>query len=396
MLGARRFVLAVFTLLGLAFVASTAVLAWEFADAGWLDFAAMDSHLFVFFPTLGLLALVAFYWPASVLVDLYWQGHVKHGRARFTIGTLVVVLAALGLANLILSAKTRSLWEIAPAVLAADTGEGCGQKEAVCQRMPLRKALTNLRQASQSRYGLDGLTRDCQPDESDPLVETAKPGEVRRFCFASTPLSAQPKLQSDTECCRSQARLQRTKNTLYDDAANRSLTGKVHAALLPFKTFFLLVLLVISILLAWRHRKVEEVYGKQLGKVEIGLFVGSIAVLFFPLMSQAFVQASEALFGAAGKGVFSTMVPFLSFAFMVWALLIALFFYRRKGQNETFLTVGRLGGLLASNVGIIKYNMVVTAFVWALGSGASVLGLAMLAAATLVAILATLLALSRS
>lgn len=396
MLGARLFVLAVFTVLALSFVATTGVLAWEFADTGWLDFAAMDSHLFVFFPTLGLLALVAFYWPASVLVDLYWQGHVKNGRARFTIGTLVVVLAALALSSLILSGKTRSMWEIAPAVLAADTGEGCGQKEGVCQRMPLRTALSNLRRASQSRYGLDGLTRGCKPNESDPLVEAARPDEVRRFCFASTPLSTQPRLQTDSECCRAQARLQRAENALYDDAGNHSLTGKAHAALLPFKTFFLLVLLVISILLAWRHRKVEEVYGRQLGKIEIGLFVGSIAVLFFPLMSQAFVQASEALFGAGGKGVFSIMVPFLSFAFMVWALLIALFFYRRKGQNETFLTVGRLGGLLASNVGIIKYNVVVTGFVWALGSGATVIGLATLAAATVVAILATLLALSRA
>lgn len=395
MLGAKLFVLAVFAVLGLSFMATTAVLAWEFGDAGWLDLAAMDSHLFIFFPTLGVLALVAFFWPASVLVDLYWSGHVKYGRARFTIGTLVVAVASLLLANLILSSKSRSLWEIAPTALAADTGEGCGQHDGICLRMPLLKALANFRQASQSRYGLDGLAHDCRRDDGDPLVEAARPGEVRRFCFASTPLTGQPKLQSDAECCKAQTRLTRAMNALYDDEANRSQTSRVHAALLPFKAFFLLVLLVISILLAWRHRKVEEVYAKELGKIEIGLFVGSIAVLFFPLMSQAFVQATEALFGSGAKGVFTAMVPYLSFAFMVWALLIALFFYRRKGQNETFLTVGRLGGLLASNVGIIKYNVVVTAFVWALGVGASGLSFALLAAVTVVAILATLLAFSR-
>lgn len=395
MLGARLFVLAVFSVLGLSFLATTGVLAWEFRDHGWLDIAAMDSHLFVFFPTLGILALVAFFVPSCVLVDLYWKGHVPHGRLRFAIGTLAVAAVSVLLAHLILSSKSRSLWEIAPAMLAADKGEGCGGRDGFCQRMPLRAALTNLRTASQSRYGLQGLAHDCRHEVTDPLVEASRAGEARRFCFASTPLTAQPRLQSQAECCRAEARIIKAVGAMYADPASRSLTSKVQALLLPLKVFFLLVLLVISILLAIRHTRVEELYARHLGKLEVGLFVGSIAVLFFPLMSQAFVQSSEALFGAEGRGVFSEMVPFLSFVFMVWALLIALFFYRRDAKNQSFLTVGRLGGLFASNVGMIKYNLVISFFVWAFGVGASVLGLAGLVVATVLAIPATLLMMAR-
>lgn len=396
MRGARLFVLAVFSLLGLSFVATTAVLVWEFRDQGWLDFATMDSHLFIFFPTLGILALVAFFVPSSVLVDLYWQGHVRHGRLRFTVGGIAVALFSVVVAHYILSARSRSMWEVAPSVLAADKGEGCAGRDAFCLRMPIRTALSNLRRASKDRYGLQGLTHECRHDDADPLVEGLKPGDGRRFCFASTPLTNQPRLQSDADCCKAQARFTRTLVDLHDVPGQRSLTGYVHAFLLPFKVFFLLVLLVISILLAIRHTRVEQLYDSQLGKIEIGLFVGSIAALFFPLMSQAFVQSSETLFGTAGRGLFSEMVPILSFLFMVWALLIALFFYRRKSKNESMLTVGRLGGLLASNVGMIKYNLVISAFVWAFGVGASVLGLAMLVAATIVAVLGTLLAMSRA
>lgn len=381
MLGARLFVLAVFTVLGISFLATTATLAWEFQDHDWLDFASFDSHLFVFFPTLGVLALVAFFAPSSVLVDLYWRGHVRHGRLRFTIGTMVVALLSVAIAQSILSSRARSMWEIAPDLLAADRGEpaGCAERDGMCQRMPLRTALANLRQAAASRYkGLGDLARDCTPAANDPLVEFAQGVGHRAFCFASTPLSAHPKLQTNAECCRAQARIRQSVIDLYADPARRSLTAHVHALLLPFKVFFLVVLLVISILLAWRHRLVETHYEKQLGQVEIGLFAGSIAVLFFPLMSQAFVQSTEALAGAHGQGVFTMMVPILSFLFMVWALLIALFFYRRKGKNESFLTVGRMGGLIASNVGIIKYNLVIAAFVWALGVGASPLTFAIL------------------
>ena len=88
-LGPRIFVLSVFSLLALSFLATTLVLAWEFWEDGrWLDFLAIDSHLFVFFPTFGLISLVAFYLPSCALVHLYWH-HVKLGPQRLINGLLI-------------------------------------------------------------------------------------------------------------------------------------------------------------------------------------------------------------------------------------------------------------------------------------------------------------------
>ena len=83
--GARIFVFLVYLLLGLSFLATTAVLAHEFWESGWLDFVTMDSHLFLFFPTLGIVALLAFYTPSCALTDLY-RHHVPLGKLRFRSG----------------------------------------------------------------------------------------------------------------------------------------------------------------------------------------------------------------------------------------------------------------------------------------------------------------------
>ena len=85
LLGTRAVVFALYGVLGLAFVAETAVLAWEFWDYGWFSFLTQDSHLFLFFPTFGIVALAAFYVPSCAFVDLYWR-HVRLGQARFLLG----------------------------------------------------------------------------------------------------------------------------------------------------------------------------------------------------------------------------------------------------------------------------------------------------------------------
>ena len=75
-IGARIFVFLVYLGLGLSFLATTAVLAHEFWESGWFDFVTTDSHLFLFFPTFGIVALLAFYTPSCTLTDLYWH-HVR-------------------------------------------------------------------------------------------------------------------------------------------------------------------------------------------------------------------------------------------------------------------------------------------------------------------------------
>jgi hypothetical protein len=211
--------------------------------------------------------------------------------------------------------------------------------------------LRNLRLVSRDRLGVGDFVRDCTTGDQDPLLGPSRQNEVKRFCFASTPLSSPPVLQSDADCCMAQARLGATVRAQYTDPGQRSMTAVVHAALLPLKAFFLLIVLAISLLLALHHKNVEKYYGSAMTRIEIGLMVGSICMLLFPLMSQAFVQSAAALYGSYGRGPF-----------------------------------------IASNVGMIKYNFLIAFVAWAFGAGASEVGLTALAAGSALIGLSTAIA----
>jgi hypothetical protein len=116
-------------------------------------------------------------------------------------------------------------------------------------------------------------------------------------------------LSTAGECCRAQGRLQQTMEGYYATPGNRSLTSKVHGLVLPFKVFFLLMLGVISLLLAVRHKSVARQYPEQINAIDFGVIVGAIAMIFFPLMSQAFVETADALYGTAQNEGFKPIVP---------------------------------------------------------------------------------------
>ena len=80
MTGARIFVATLFLLLAAAFVGSTGLLINEYKDAGWEAMAIAHSHLFIFYPLFGILALAAYYLPAVVFTDLYWR-HIRLRQA---------------------------------------------------------------------------------------------------------------------------------------------------------------------------------------------------------------------------------------------------------------------------------------------------------------------------
>lgn len=365
--GARAFVFGIFALLGLSFVASTATLAYEFWDAQWLDFLTLDSHLFLFFPSFGIVALAAFYLPACAFVDMYWQ-HVRYGRLRFGLGLAVLVLLSFAIANFILASPKRSAWEVAPQTLLADKGEpaNCSKAAGGCQRMPYLEALGNLRTVSKSRVGLADFVRDCKPD---PLVEKGVGPQPRRFCFASTPLSEHPALGDDAQCCQAQNRLETMVVNAFGVEEQRSLTSRVHAWLLPLKVMFLLILLAISLLLAIRFKGVEGHYRRYVSRIERGLVIGAASAMFFPFMSQGFLESSGALVGVGARGTFSTIVPILSIVFGIWLLLIVFYFYRRRDKQLELL--GKLSGALAGVFAVMKYNSIASIFVRFLGSGAN-------------------------
>ena len=365
LLGARLFIIVVYSIIGLSFWAVTGTLFYEFRDADWFTVATFYSHLFLFFPIFGTVALFAFYWPSVVFLDMYWR-HISGGRIRFVFGFFVVAAIAWFVAQDLLSGQIRSLFEIPPPVLLADRGDpaDCDGTAGPCVRLPILTGLKNVRRISQRRIGLSDLARNCAPD---PLIETIEEKTPRRYCFVSTAPLATPILTSDADCCRAQRVFMSMANSSAN--ATRSMTSTVHSWTLPLKVFFLLTLLTISIMLAVRRLRLEEHYRDHMGEIEKGVLIGAIAMLFFPVMNHAFLQSAAMLDVAGGSNSYRGPAPFFSFTFGAWALILLFFFYRRRNKEVEFL--GRLGGVIASAVAILKYDIIISYFVRYAGSGAS-------------------------
>lgn len=389
--GARAFVFLVFVLLGVSFIAVPALLFWEFGPEKALDFATFDSHLFLFFPTLGLVALAAFYVPSCAFVDMYWR-HVRFGPVRFLIGLLVLGGAALQIGMGLAANPHRSVWDLRPATLEDDKSEpaGCGAAGRPCQRIALLDGIRNLREVSKRRIGVREFYRSCQ---AEPLLEASDAREQRRFCFASTPLSATPVLSTDAECCQAQQSFQSTIDSLYLDPVQQSITGRIHKLLLPAKVFFLFILLGISVLLTARHAGVKLHYPDQISRIEICVLVGASAMIFFPLMSQAYVQSADALFGVQQRGGFRSIVTLMSVLFGAWAMLLLLFSFRQHDQDLEL--AAKLAGVVASTIAVFKYDLLVSIVVRYLGSGADEFSVAMLIGLAVVAVIVLLSPLAR-
>lgn len=386
-LGARAFVFIVYVLLGASFIAETAVLFWEFGPEHAMTFATFDSHLFLFFPTLGLVALAAFYLPSCAFVDLYAR-YVSLGPLRFIIGLITLGVAAWFVGTGLADNTHRSVWDLTPETLAADRSEpaGCGGEGGEpCARIALLEGATNLTTVSRGRIGVREFYRSCQPE---PLIESGPASQQRRFCFASTSLSAAPWLSTDTECCEAQQRFQTAIDQKYTVPGQQSLTSKVHNILLPTKVFFLFILLAIGILLTVRHNGVLRHYPDKIGRIETGVLIGAAAMIFFPLMSQGYVQSADALFGVQQKGGFRSIVTLMSFLFGAWALLLLLFFFRRRDQNLEIAV--KLAGVVASSIAVLKYDLLVSIVVRFLGSGASQTSVLILGVLTIVSVIVLL------
>ena len=146
------------------------------------------------------------------------------------------------------------------------------------------------------------------------------------------------------------------------------MTGVAHSIVLPGKVFFLLMLACISVMLASWHRSVSRLFPESIGWIDAGIVVGAGAMIFFPVMSQAFVETADALYGTGQSGGFKPIVPFVSFVFGAWALILLLFFYRRHDHEVEM--AGKIVGVLASAVAFVKYDLLVSLLNRFVGSGA--------------------------
>jgi hypothetical protein len=364
---ARIFVFVIFLICGLTFLGHTIALAWEFWDANWFDIAALTSTVFIFFPTFGLIALVAFYVPAYVLVDMYWR-YATFGKVRFVVGTIVIASLSYWIGAQ-LADRNRGMYMIAPQSLIADTGDPAGCESAgSCNRLPMLAIVDNVHRIGASHFGLAEFIHQC---ESDPFLDIPPGSELKRFCFASTPLptsaASRPQLSTSAQCCHAQALL---RNAIEDGyASGSSIAARLYQPSMTIKVFFLFVALAVNLLLVVNHRTLETQYGPIMHHVEVCVIVATVAMLFYPLMYQGDIQALDALYGTANRPVVRSLGPYLSLLFGVGALLVLLFFYRRRDKQVEQL--GKMTGVVAGALAVIKYDQVIAVVQKAIGVGSS-------------------------
>lgn len=289
--GARSFVALVYIFLAGGFIASPWLLYSEFKDHDPLMLAIAHSHLFIFFPTFGLLALAAFYLPSVIFTDLYWH-HLPYGRLRFMFGFAVAIGLAVWASVSWLgdAASPRAIWEVAPRALNADRGEpsGCMAGEATCVRGSVMPVLNKLRVGAQETTSLSKFGRACK---ADPYLEVPLEHNQLRWCFP-----ANRKLNT-RDCCQSQAAFTRTVDGHYRTPGGRSHLASMDKLLQPIKSFFIVVVLAIGMMLVvWQHQ-VRANYPRLHFRMERHIFIGALAMLIWPVMDYAYLDTTNALFG---------------------------------------------------------------------------------------------------
>lgn len=403
----KAFVFVIFAILGLSFWATTATLYWEYAEDWrrpefegtlWFDLMTHYSHVYLFFPLFGTVALFAFFLPAAVFVDMYWrraerpENDIPHAKFRFCFGFVVAIVLSAATTWALNLGDEAALWQIKRDVLKADGRNSfCAERGAngQCARVTFATALENVRRVSQDRERLTDLTRQCV---TDPLIERLKQRE-RRFCFVTARYSSDPKamasqLLEDKACCTAIDGFEARVRELYAASPqNHSRVDLIQHATLGLKIFFLLVVLVISVLLAFRHRRLMSQYGDLAFRVDRGVLIGTIAMLFLPFMNHAFMLSTELIYGpndvlSSGAGVSFYRVPHaLSIAFGIWGFFIMLFFIRREDKEAERMT--KIISAIVSGVFVLKYDAFLDYAVRYAGPGLgnySLLGLVGLAA----------------
>lgn len=387
----RLFVALVFTILYASFIALPWELSQEFAGTDWISIALFHSYLFVFYPLFGLVALVAFYLPAVIFTNLYWH-HIKpFGRLRFIIGFFVVVALSLAISANLLTGQPRAVWEIAQNIpaSAANVTETCQSTGKGCNAGELLSPMFAVRAASKSRIGLQPFARTCDPDI---LMESPAEDTALRQCFLTQ------KRTDAATCCKAQKKFAQKAQARYInwdqllaqnwqgiadiDLGKKSVTGYWHAITLPFKTFFILIIIIIAALLVIWHDKVEQNYKPCMKKMERGLIVSAIAMLFWPLMEYAYAQSSGVLFGNWNPGVNLKA----SLVILPWAVLIGVYFMRSRGLG----LLPQLGSIVGALFAMLQYDQLTNLAVRFTGSGADWLDVAGLTALAITGLLIVL------
>lgn len=340
MTGSYVFVAVVFLVLAAGFVASTGMLIYEFRDTDWLTLLVADSHLYLFFPTFGLLALMAFYLPAVVFTHLYWN-HIRLGRLRLALGFLVT-LGLTGLVNVYMlgpDALPRAIWEISPRALQADKGapENCHGTATGCARGPAMSVVQDVRRVAQERIGITAFARTCVPD---PLLELPFGHDQKRWCAPAGVM------MTAAECCVAQTQFRNYVAEQARGAQTRSQLADLDQIFQAMKIFFVIVLLFVGAMLAFWRERIEALYAPLAPRIERHVLIGGFAMVLWPIMDYAAFDTMSVMYGK-----WSGSVPMrLSLVIAPWALLLLFYFLRRLRQNLEL--TGQMAGVVVSALAI--------------------------------------------
>lgn len=333
----------IFVIMATAFIADTAVLAVEFSgifrsgeSAGQQEnlstlLASFYGHNYIYFPTLGLLALAMFYRPTVMVFDWYYNaGAVSR---NVIVGFLsAMLLSAIAAAVVLSLGEQRALFEIKPSILqsaqpvnktcliyndraTAATAQGASPSDAFvreidCSLLPPKDVLRLLKlEIRDSDRSFADMTVSCrQPSpislallndarsqlEGDTQratadVMTLTPSGERKYCFLTNSVTDQ------LSCCASKGLFQAQINELATQ--HRSVSFYVQKMALPIKAMYLVFFLGVGLLLAARTQLMSEQMKDEMPFVEIRMAIGSLLLLVWPVVNYTFTKQYDVLFG---------------------------------------------------------------------------------------------------
>ena len=126
----------------------------------------------------------------------------------------------------------------------------------------------------------------------------------KRYCFPAKAFLTGP------ECCRVQEQFAAAVLRLQENPATRSMSATYDALVfLPLKTFFILIVVAIGIVLTLNRDRIDQHYGHLMPQLERGVIIGAFAMLFWPAMDYGYQQTANALFGRCGYGSAAALEP---------------------------------------------------------------------------------------
>ena len=343
-----------FAVLYLGFAAETGMLLYEFGPSGLaIPMATMFAHNFLFFPIAGLLALIAFWRPAVLLVDALSTGKIRNGWIILAVAAAIIGFLAWSLSSAFAASNTRSLFEVAPAAINAD--ESVEAEEPGARRASIREALMQLHIMADADGGLASFQARCEPD----WLRYSISANDQKHCFATGTRT------TVAECCRAKTDFRARVNAL--EAESPSRLADVHRYVMPLKMVFLLTLLFIGILLVWFRKQLTRLYGKAVQQVSFPLAAGGALMLLWPLMNAAYLSTSALLTGDGLSNAYRVTAPLFALGFGIWALLLIFFHLRTYPSHiETAL---KSAGAIAAAIGVFRYEEIVNYLTRTLGVG---------------------------